>query len=111
MNVTRFSIHVTSEEPLGDVARYDLRFVLKRVLKAQLEAGEINAPRFERERPAVTQLYVAEVNPTTPRDATQAANEGFPARRKSVSAGFTCPRQMGQSLGAGRAVGAWRRMR
>jgi hypothetical protein len=77
MNVTRFLIHVTSEEPLGDVARYDLRFVLKRVLKAQLEAGEINAPRFERERPAVTQLYVAEVNPTTPRDATQAANEGF----------------------------------
>lgn len=77
MNVTRFMVRVTSEKPLNEDARFDLRFVLKRVLKAQLEAGEIKAPRFQREWPAITDLYVAEVNPTAPRDPAQAVNEGF----------------------------------
>jgi hypothetical protein len=68
---------VTSEEPLDHEERYDLRFVLKRVLKIQLEAGEINAPRFGQERPAITEIYVAEVNPTATRDASQAVSDGF----------------------------------
>jgi hypothetical protein len=77
MNVTRFMIRVISEEPLDGDARFDLRRILNRFLKAKLETGEINAPLHDRKRPAVTAIDLAEVKPSAPRDAAQAAREGF----------------------------------
>jgi hypothetical protein len=77
MYVTRFLLRVINEEPLNDITRHDLLIILEGLLKAQQEAGVLDAPRFDRRRPAITDIELNLTDAAAPKDASRAKAEGF----------------------------------